>query len=289
LCLPNNYIEAVIVERADIAALRTCEERGMFPTEGELARVESTMDDYRRRLRRLSAAGVIRSFHAILVVPPLLGGAWVWAGVLATVARPDKLGPNLAMLFYSRDFDTEARFIRSAAGMEHHEVYRVAEYSFPMVQPLSSDEKRLLRQLVGNPAADIGVLGAELGQTPDWVQVKLDRLLWTPSNRSGVIRIQPEVDWTRVENFGHFHFLLLTGHQPGQLQRLVEERGFELVMRGKTYRERFVQVEADVWGVADLMERVAYLNQIASIKVAGVTWNERVTVNSDWVPGLLES
>jgi hypothetical protein len=128
LCLPNNYIEAVIVERADRAALRTCEERGMFPTEGELARVESTMDDYRRRLRRLSAAGVIRSFHAILVVPPLLGGDWVWAGVLATVARPlgvanalvrklpfvteiimnaglpDKLGPNLAMLFYSRDF-----------------------------------------------------------------------------------------------------------------------------------------------------------------------------------------
>ena len=285
----------------------------MFPTEGELAGVELTMDDYRRRLRRLSAAGVIRSFHAILVVPPLLGGDWVWAGVLATVARPlgvanalvrklpfvteiimnaglpDKLGPNLAMLFYSRDFDTEARFIRSAAGMEHHEVYRVAEYSFPMVQPLSSDEKRLLRQLVGNPAADIRVLGAELGQTPDWVQVKLDRLLWTPSNRSGVIRIQPEVDWTKVENFGHFHFLLLTGHQPEQLQRLVEERGFELVMRGKTYRERFVQVEADVWGVADLMERVAYLDQIASIKVAGVIWNERVTVNSDWVPGLLES
>jgi len=91
----------------------------------------------------------------------LLGGDWVWAAVLASAKRElglanalaarlpfvseivlnaeparKKVGPNLAMLFYSRDFDKEADFIRNAPGIEYHEVYRVAEYSFPVALPL---------------------------------------------------------------------------------------------------------------------------------------------------------
>ncbi len=302
----------MILERLDVAAIRLCERRGMFANEGELAAAGLGLDDYRQRLLRLSGQGVIRSFHAMLVVPPLLGGDWVWAGVLANVNRPlgvanalarrlpfvteiilnaslpADLGPNLALLFYSRDFETEARFIRTAAGMKHQEVYRVADYSFPVALPLSSDESVLLKHLVRHPGSGLNEVGSALGRNPTWVQAKLDRLLWTEVNRAGVVRIQPEVDWTGVDNFGHYHFLLETGHKPEQLTRMVAERGFVLVLGGKTYRDRYVQVEADVWGVADLMERVAFLSQIAGIRVAGVVWNKKVTVNSDWVAGLLD-
>ncbi len=301
----------MILEPLDLAAVRLSEERAMFPNEAELAQAGLTAVDFRRRVGKLTDGGVIRAFHTVLVVPPLLGGEWVWAGVLANADRPlgvantlsrripfvtdiilnaglpGSLGPNLALLFFSRDLETESRFIRSVAGMEHQEVYRVAEYSFPVALPLSEPERVLLRFLVKNPSSDAEAIGRELSQEPGWVRAKLDRLLWTDSNRSGVFRVQPEIDWTHVDNYGHFHFLVETGHRPQQLATSTSDRGFRLVLGGRTYRDRYVQVEADVWGVADLMERVSYLNQIAGVRVAGVLWNERVSVNSEWAAGLL--
>lgn len=301
----------MILEKEDLAALRLSEERGPFPTAGELAQAGLSVDDFERRLDRLKAGAVIRSFRTVLVVPPFLGGNWVWAAVLANVARPlgaassltkrlpfvtevilnsglpEGLGPNLAFLFYSRDFDTEAKFIRSTSGMEHHEVYRVAEYSFPIALPVSSEERALLKHLAQHPDEGVSAAARAVGKDEDWVRVKLGRLTWTEVNRTGVMRILPEVDWSRVENFGHFHFLVETGHKPDVLERAVAERGFKLVLAGDTYRERYVQVEADVWGIADLMDRVAFLNQITGVRVAGVVWNQRTTANSDWVSGLL--
>jgi hypothetical protein len=120
-----------------------------------------------------------------------------------------------------------------------------------------------------------------------WVRTKLDRLLWSETNRSGVLRVQLELNWSVVQNFGHFHFLLETGHRPEQLTRLVSADGFSLVMGGTPYRNRYVQVEADVWGVGRLMDLVTFLDQIEGIRVAGVLWNRAVVVNTKWVDGLL--
>lgn len=302
----------MIVERADVAAIRLCEERGMLPTDGELARAGLGRDEYRQRLRRLTERQVVRGYGAVLNVPPLLRGDWTWAALLASVARPlgaanllisklpfvadivlnaglpRGLGPNLAVLFYAREFDNAARFIRAGIEMEHHEVQRVADYSFPVAVPLSTPERDLLRFLVANPAADGEEVSAALGRPEEWVRTKFDRLMWTPENRTGLVRVQPDVDWSKVENFGHFHFALVTGHRPDALERLVSEHGFSLVFGGRVYQERYVQVEADVWGVADLMERVAFLNSVTGIRVAGVTWNERSFVNSEWAAGLLD-
>lgn len=302
----------MILERSDLAALRLAERRGWFPGDAELSEAGLVRDDFCRRLRRLKEAAVIREFHATLAVPPLLGGDWVWGAVLAQTSRPlnvasaliaklpfvtevilnsglpEGLGPNLALLFYSRDFDTGARFIQSISGVEYHEVYRVAEYSFPVAMPLSSDERLLVRHVVKNPDAEIQTIGAALGRDEKWVRAKLDRLLWNEQNRSGVLRVQPELDWSRVENFGHFHFLIETGHRPEQLARLTAEQGLSLVLNGRLFRNRYVQLEADVWGISELLDRVTFLNQIAGIRVAGVVWNRQASVNTTWVAKLVE-
>jgi hypothetical protein len=301
----------MILEKNDVAALRLAEARGWFPTEGEVAAAGLKPAEYAERLRRLCSLGVIRGFKTTLVVPPLLGGDWVWAAVLASAKRdlglanalaaklpfvteivlnaslPEKVGPNLAVLFYSRDFDKEAEFIRNAPGIEYHEVYRIAEYSFPVALPLSKDEKELVRYLVEHPDSGVVEVGAEMGRNPTWVRAKLDRLLWSPANRTGVLRVLPEVNWAQVENVGHFHFLLETGHRPEQLGRLVSEAGLSVVFGGKTYQNRYVQVEADVWGMGKLLDTVTFLDQIAGVRVAAVLWNREVTINAKWVPGLV--
>ena len=301
----------MILEKNDVAALRLAEARGWFPTDGEMAAVGLKPAEYAERLRRLCSLGIIRGFKTTLVVPPLLGGDWVWAAVLASAKRdlglanalaaklpfvseivlntslPEKVGPNLALLFYSRDFEKEADFIRNAPGIEYHEVYRVAEYSFPVALPLSKDEKELVRYLVKHPDSGIVEVGSEMGRNPTWVRAKLDRLLWSVTNRTGVLRVLPEVNWAPVENFGHFHFLLETGHRPDQLERLVGEEGLSVVFGGKTYHNRYVQVEADVWGIGKLLDKVTYLDQIAGVRVAAVLWNREVVINAKWVPGLV--
>jgi hypothetical protein len=302
----------MIVDRADVTALRMAEARGWFASESELAGVGLTPAAYAAHLRRLSSSGLIRAFKATLVVPPLVGGeGWVWAAMVAQSRRalgvanalaarlpfvseivlnasmPEGIGPNLALLFYSRDFDSETEFIRNTAGLDYHEVYRIAEYSFPMALPLSTDERELVRYIAEHPDADVNAAGSALGRNPTWVRSKFERLLWNETNRSGVLRVQPEVNWSLADNFGHFHFLLETGHRPEQLERLVAGEGFTLVFGGNAYQGRYVQIEADLWGVGKLMDSVVYLNQIAGIRVAAVLWNRDVVINDRWVRGLL--
>ena len=301
----------MILEKGDVAALRLAEQRGWFPTDAEVTAAGLKPADYTERLRRLRSLGIIRGVKTTLVVPPLLGGDWVWAAVLANAksdlglanalsarlpfvseivlnaSLPEKVGPNLAVLFYSRDFDKEAEFIRNAPGIDYHEVYRVAEYSFPVALPLSKDGKELVRHLVEHPDSGIADVGTAMERSPTWVRAKLDRLLWSHTNRTGVLRVLPELNWAPVENVGHFHFLLETGHRPDRLGRLMSEAGMSVVFGGRTYRDRFVQVEADVWGIGKLLDTVAYLDQIAGVRVAAVLWNREVLIHAKWVPGLV--
>jgi len=301
----------MILEKGDVAALRLAEARGWFPGDSEVVAAGLKPADYAERLRRLRALGIIRGFRTTLVVPPLLGGDWVWAAVLANArsglglasalaaklpfvseivlnsSLPDRVGPNLAVLFYSRDFDKEADFIRNAPGIEYHEVYRVAEYSFPVALPLSRDEKDLVRYLVEHPESDIPEVGSAMERRPTWARAKLDRLLWSDANRTGVLRVLPEVNWSSVENFGHFHFLVETGHRPDRLGSLIADAGLSVVFGGKTYRDRYVQVEGDVWGIGKLLDSVAFLDQIAGVRTAAVLWNREVIINTKWVPGLV--
>jgi hypothetical protein len=102
-----------------------------------------------------------------------------------------------------------------------------------------------------------------------------------------VLRVLPEVDWAPVENFGHFHFLIETGHRPERLAKVIDEAGLSVVFGGKTYRDRYVQVEADVWGIGRLLDTAAFLDQIAGVRVAAVLWNREVLINTKWVPGLV--
>ncbi len=302
----------MILEPNDVSAVRLAEARGRFALEAELTQAGLKPAEFLERLARLQAAGLIRGWKTTLAVPPLLGGEWVLGAVLASAARslgpanalaaklpfvseivlndclPEGAGPGLAVLFYSRDFATESRFISGATGLGYHEVHRLATYEFPVRQPLSTEEKQLLRFLFERPESDRAAIGAGLGRDERWVSAKLDRLLWSEFNPSGIVRVQPELDWSRADNFGHCHFLLETGHRGDGLRRVVEEAGFRLVFGGKPFRERCVQVEADVWGLGRLMDAAATLERIEGVRVAGVLWNREVIVHNRWVGALLD-
>ncbi len=303
----------MIIEPLDVVALRLAEARSYFlaqHTQDFAALLDNagmTGEDYIKRLHRLRQAGLIRSFHLTIIVPRLLGGKWVWAAMLAKTQNPlenakiltsrlpfvteilinsclpQDVGPNLGLLFYSRDFDNEIRFIQASSGLQDVEVFKIQEYSYPVALPLSRDEQGFLRFLANNPQADIGAIVSAFGQNENWVRAKLDRLLWNEKNPSGVFRIQADIDWSVVNNFGHFHFLLETGHRPEQIVKLLGDEGFQLILAGRPVSGRFVGVEADVWGLSDLLRRVEFLEKINGIRVAGVIYHREVLIHSVWV------
>lgn len=301
----------IVLEPADLAALRIAEVRGWFPDEADLKPAGLNEDEYRRRLEQLVKNGLIRSFHLTLVVPPLLGGNWVMGAlqiksdeprtlaesivsrlpfvteIFINAALPSGIGHNLALVFYSRDFENETRFIQTFSASSEVEVFRVQEYTFPVSMPLTREERAFVQFLYQNPALPRTEIARAFGQSESWIKAKLSRLFWSANNPAGILQIQPSVDWTGCANFGHFHFLLETGHRPEVLKKLIEGNGFELVLGGRVVNRRYVEVEADVWGVADLLARVGFLDRINGVRVAGVIHNQEIIINDRWVKNIV--
>lgn len=299
------------LEPQDITALRLVESRFYHFDDPALTAAGLTWDWYRNRINRLCAGGVIRSFHLTLLVPPILGGNWVWAAILGSAENPYEtsrqlitrlpfvteilfnsclpanIGPNLGLLFFSRDFESETRFINSITELRQLQVIKIAEYPYPVSQPISREEKAFIRLLYHNPGADAQTIASAFGQNLAWVRAKIERLLWTKENRSGIIRIQPSIDWSKAQNFGHFHFLLETGHRPEQIARLIGDHGFELVLSGRPISGRYLGVEADVWGIPDLYQRIEFLEKLNGVKVAGVIYNQELLINDRWVEKII--
>ncbi len=302
----------MILEPLDVAVLRIAELYGLFVNLSELALAGLDWDAYRERVNRLMASGILRSFHLTLVVPPFLGGRWVWGAARAktkanpeAVARkltarlpfvteivlnaslPPKVGPNLALLFYSRDFETERRFIHSVAELQDVEVFKVQEFSYPVALPLSSEEKEFVKFLLENPAQPPDTLASALNKEERWVRARLDRLIWRESNPAGIIRIQSSINWSACDNFGHFHFLLETGYTPEELAKLLTDQGFKIVLGGRLMGGKLIGVETDVWGIGELFKKIELLEGINGVKVAGLLYNQEVIINNGWVKNLL--
>lgn len=300
-----------ILEPVDLEILRTAEGRGCFIDDVDLGRLGLDEMEYHRRLQGLVTGGLIRSFHLTLVVPLLLGGNWVMVAVQVktdeprSVAQefmsrlpfvteifinsslPGGVGHDLALIFYSRDFETETRFIQNFMPPSDFEIFRVEEYTFPVSLPLSREELAFVRLLYRTPRLSREEIAQAFGQSESWVKTKVTRLLWSPSNPSGIFRIQPHIDWTACANYGHFHFLLETGHRSEMVKKLLREEGFELVRGGREVNGKYVEVEADVWGVANLLERVRFLNRINGVRVAGVLYNQEIIINDGWVEKII--
>lgn len=303
----------MIIEPLDVTVVRLAEARSYCLAQYTqdfsllLDNAGLNQEDYLRRIHHLHQTGLIRAFHLTLVVPPLLGGNWVWAAMLAKTDKPfehaenltsrlpfvteilfnsclpQNIGPNLGLLFYSRDFDNEIRFIHAISGLQDVEVFKIQEYSYPVALPLSREEQAFVRFLATNPQSDSNSIASAFGQNENWVRAKLERLLWTEKNHTGIIRIQADINWSVSINFGHFHFLLETGHRPEQIAKLIGDESFRIILSGRAIAGRYIGVETDVWGLSDLLRRVEFLEKINGIRVAGAIYHREVLINCGWV------
>ena len=299
------------IDRTDLNILRAIEWGGIVSHNTALRKLKLEDAEIRRRLKRMRDEKMVKSFHASVFVPPLLGNKWVWgcaliqtrkpADVAAAVrvripfvtelmfnaSLPAAVGPNLSLLFYATNFSEVKRFLNEVPDIDYVEVYQIARYDFPLAQRFSSDESRLLRAIVAHPDAPLAELARVVRKPEDWTQAKLDRLVWDPENPNGVILVLPEVDWRTVENYVHVHFLLELSVTTKSVIDEAAKGGLVPVLDGQLFRDKYLQLESDVWGFSELLARKDALGGIAGINLAGLLIAEGNLVVSDWVPKLL--
>jgi DNA-binding Lrp family transcriptional regulator len=299
------------IDRTDLSLLRAIEWGGILAYNSAVRKLGLSHDEVRQRLDRLRAEGLLCSYQATIFVPPFLGQDWVWGCTLiqthkpAEVAEairqkipfvteillnsgfPPEIGPNLSILFYATDFAEIQKFLSEIRNIDYVEVYQIDRYSFPLPKSFSSDEMRLLRAIVAQPTADLERLATTVKQTPVWTQAKLERLVWDPDNPEGVVLVLPEIDWRKCENFVHVHFVLELAVSSESVVQELGKQGFTPVLESRLFRNKYLQLDADLWGFDELRAKKDILDGINGIHLAGLLLAEQNRVVTDWVGRLL--
>lgn len=278
-----------------------------------------SIDDVQYRINKLEENKVIANYKATVFIPPFLGGDWVWGCILANAKHREKsieqilnkipfiseiwlnsnlpthIGHNFSLIFYSKDFATELRFIKELSDISNLAAYRISNYSFPMARIFSSEEIILLKNIFLNPMLTDDDLAEVCHKTITWIRTKKEKLVWNPENPNGVIYVLPEIQYNQIENFSHCHFII---EYSGNLELLLSElkiSGFDLVLHGNSLHssdpttQRYAQLEIEIWGFNDLVNKKAHLDSFKEIKILGIVFAEKMLVVSNWGINLLKS
>jgi len=295
----------MLVDKTDLVILRHLEHAGRWfdPLPKQLG---LSLDEIMKRIKNMEDERVISDYKASIFVPPFLGGDWVWGCILANASNrekavayilqripfvseiwynaniPPNLGHNFSLVFYSKDFDAEIKFLKEISEITYLEAYRITDFAFPIARVFSSEENLLLKTIFTHPTADSVKLAELCLKDIKWVEAKLEKLIWTPQNSDGVISVLPEIYYKRLENFCHTHFILELNDNPELLFDEFKTLGFEIVLDGRPFQGRYIQLEADTWGFNDLLIKRAILEKHRETKLAGIVIAEEMRVCTDW-------
>ncbi|MCX8015082.1 MAG: hypothetical protein N2748_03605, partial [candidate division WOR-3 bacterium] len=179
------------------------------------------------------------------------------------------------------------------AGVSYLSAYRIANYNYPLARIFTSEERQLLKIFFENPLAEFEKIAEICQKNPMWVKSKLEKLIWNPQNLDGVILVLPEIDYKRIANFAHCHFLLsreqLTLADDASSLNELKTLGFDVILDGRLISGRYLQIETDIWGFNDLIAKKIFLENYQGLKVKGIIIAEEMRIVSDWAKKLIES
>jgi DNA-binding Lrp family transcriptional regulator len=297
------------IDQTDLKIVRALEQGGRYNLTNYTLGLGIPEEEVSARTEALEAAEVIKGYRPSLFLPPLLGGDWNWAAALMVVANPETcrsqilealpypiefihnqglppgIAPNLVVLFYTQDLTASMAKIEGISGIDYFEVYRIGSYSFPVTQGLSRDEFRFIKAWGESDNAS-DALTQRLGKDEDWLKAKIERLSWRPDNPGGVLFLMPNLDFSKVENFLHTHFLLEGTTNLRKLKRLFKAQGIQPVPYHSRFRSLYYQVEADLWGFKDLIHCCRFLTRLEGLKLRAMLYWEGSTIESSWISSL---
>jgi hypothetical protein len=296
------------IDSVDLKIIRELE-NGIIPQ----SQFRTPQSAFRSRCARFESAGLIQDYKAMVFVPALLGGNWFFGGGLGITANPDQalkqitgglhflvevwnnfsfpsgIGPNFSFSFYGNDYSSSVHFLKEIKEFDYLEVYKLREYSFPLPDALTGAEKKLLSEIYNSPTISQDALAEKINQDLTWTEEKIKRLISNsvpqspfPVNDIGILQILPELNWTVCENFCHVHFIV-ENHSP---KLVIPSSEFRLVLGGRPFREKFYQLESDLWDINQLVSKLKIIQQ-SKMAIKGFTIAESNRIINHWIPDLL--
>jgi len=254
------------------------------------------------RMRNFEDSGLVRSYGFKLFLPGIHGGRWYWACIagdatakfknrnsipyleemVENLSFPPGVGPNVSLLFYTKNLRDIKILSNKLVGMKYSEVYKVGEYNVTLPRVLLQEDWQLLMEFYDTKNIDFDMIDSITNSPKSEREMKLSRLIWTRRNRHGILAIAPNFSWSVIKNYMHIHVAIVTTMRVKELRRLLKEIGFVGNIASR-FKKRYLQIEFDIWGFSDMKVIFRQLSQVDRITIEGCSFAFKNTICDEWI------
>lgn len=291
----------MIIDPIDLKLIRQLELLGSISSSDFVSKFHIDTGEVLLRIRNFESTGFITGYGVKLFIPAILGGKWYRGCVFAQTAgpvAPEKtipyleevihnhtyprgVAPDVSLLFYTQDLKNSYLTANKLPGVNYCELYKVGEYAVSTPRILLRNDWAAISTLFRGKLT-YARIHQLLNDTETENDVRLAQLIWHKKNRSGIVSVYPNFDWSVIQNFGHVHFAVNSRLRVKELRKYIAASGLTGTITSR-FKKRFLQVEFDVWGFSDLQAIIQALSLPRRVSLEGCSYAHRNIVCDEWL------
>ena len=291
----------MILDPIDLKLIRQLEMQGSIALSEFVSKFHIDTKQVLLRVKNFEDAGLITGYGLKVFVPAVLGGRW-WRGCIfaeaALPVEPEKtipyleeiiynqtypqgVAPNLSLLFYTQDLKNSYQVAQKLPGIKYCEFYKAGEYIVDQPRILLKNDWQAIAHLYKG-RMNYHRIHSILDNPETEDEVRLAHLVWHRKNRSGVVSIYPNFNWSAIQNFSHIHFAVTTKMRIKDLRKYLTTLGLAGNVTSR-HKKRYLQIEFDIWGFSDFQNIVNALNLPRRITLEGCSIAYKNKIYDEWL------
>jgi DNA-binding Lrp family transcriptional regulator len=291
----------VIIDPIDLKLIRQLEMQGSVALGEFVSKFHIDTEQVLLRIKNFEDTGFITGYGLKIFIPAVLGGRW-WRGCIfaesAASVEPEKtipyleeiinnqafpmgVAPNLSLLFYTQDLKNSYQVAQKLPGIKYCEFYKAGEYNVNVPRILLKNDWAAIASLYKGRLTYHRIHGI-LNEPETEHDVRLAHLIWHRKNRSGVVSLYPNFNWSMINNFAHVHFAVTTKLRMKDLRKYLATLGLAGNVTAR-YKKRYLQLEFDVWGFSEYQNIVNALNLPRRIILEGCSIAYQNKIYDAWL------
>lgn len=292
----------MIIDPIDLKIIRQLELYGSVSIPDLIGKFHITKKEILLRIKNFEDCKFIDGYGLKLFIPRIVGGRWYWGAIalqtdhnfrvkksiplleeiVENLAFPKGVCPDLSLIFYTQNLKDAYKIINKTPGVKYAEVYKIGSYNIQVKKVLLKEDWRLISELYERlPELSYNDINRLLNAPKDEAEIKLARLVWTGKHKKGIIAIFPNFDWSAVQNYLHLHIAVTSKIRIRELRKIVNRLGCCGNITAR-FKKRFIQLEFDLWGFAEMQTILSSLKDIKKITVEGYSLAYKNKIYNDW-------
>lgn len=299
----------MIIDPIDLKLIRQLELHGSISTHDIIGKFGITEDEILLRIKNFEEAKFISGYGLKFFIPSIAGGRWYWGCVacettsafkaercvplleeiVENIAFPTGVCPDVSLLFYTQNLKNSYRKLNKTSGIKYAEVYKIGEYNVRVKSILLKNDWQLISELfesirkINYDRIDTLI---NAPRTPE--DIGISRLIWTNKNRRGILSIFPNFNWNVIRNYCHLHVAVTTRIRIKDLRKIANNLGCSGNITAR-FKKRYIQLEFDIWGFADMHEVLHALKDVNRVSIEGYSFAYKNRIYNDWLEDYIKN